>query len=1339
MKQFQQLLLGVIFALSAQVAQSQVTVDFSADDLVVCPGSPVFFSDLCAVPLGYTITYAWNFPGGFATSTTTANPTVFYYTPGTYSVSLTITVAGLGSFTLSKPGYIQVVEPSIAGATYSFPDICNQLAVSFASTSTAGGAPITSYLWDFDDGTFSASEDPMKTYSSPGTYDVILFITDGNGCSDNFTLPVTVSAPLSSNMSVTGATFSCGASVTPTISAITSGGTIPYSYEWDYGNGTTSTLPSSSVTYTDCGEYDITYTVTDANGCSVTHTYNNYIRISCPVADFDMGGDSICQNGTVFFDNLSTPGATSYLWQFNFPAATPSSTLAEPSNTFAAPGLKQIKLTATYPGGCVDTHMDTITILPKPVIAGLIATDSTACEVPFTSTFSTGGITGTGPFDYLWDFDGITSTDENPTITFTATVNYDVTLTVTDANGCTTTVTMTNFIKIKKPDAEFTATPLEGCAPMEVTFTNLSSSDYDGLDHFVWVYDDGTTETLSDLGDHTHVFTDPGTYHVEMTLFTEEGCERTKTMNIYVGEIVADFDIPEDTACNPIQLDNMAFGSEFTTINWGDDLSISVFPPSSDTVHFYAALDTTTYFVEMICENDGCTSYAYDTITVLPMKLAALTSWDCDNPTFLDITIDTTIIFGDFCIDFNNGDTICYTNPIHYDFGGPGNYEMYIIPLDSVLEDDCPVAMTFYGIIPDVDPSYTASTYGVCGTGVVNFTNTSVVTDTEIFNYTWEVGPGVSTGTYYSASSVVDDFSYNFTVGDIYPVTLTLTDINLCTFSYTDTIYVGSPVSAFVVDSITGCSPKTMYLTSTSGTLGSGVTIVTYVWNFDGAAPNYVGEFPPPVIFPNGIYDVKLTVLDNFGCTDVYIETFDFSNVLSASYIGDSLSCNVTDPLHFENTSTGDYDSILWNYGDGTTDTTFHGDHMYATEGNYIVSLTVSDTLGCIITYIDSFDIVFDNLIADFDLNYLTSATCPPVPLQLINTSTGDVADFLWEVERETGTYFYTFDTLVFTYTVPGDYDVALYVTSTHGCTDTLSIPNAIDIPGPFGYMASFPAEGCLPLEVTFNIDSVNADLIYIDFGDGDTLQVTGDVTHTYTTSGSFCPSLILLDSSGCSFEVNCTSSIEVYDSPLADIYLTDSSLCIGETATIYNATIDGISDPSTDFELSFGDGSSLTTDFDSIDHDYPLEGSYLVTFITSNDHCSDTATTTVLVNTFPTAEFSYTPYEGCYPLTVYFTLTGVTADDVLLEFGDGNSAYVSGDTSYTYTTAGEFIPGLILNSSSGCDQPIIGDDTIRVSDIPVAAFIVSDSAICEAETITIYNTDTSSLYSPTINYTIDF
>lgn len=135
----------------------------------------------CAVLFDNTSTnatsYLWNFGDG--TTSTEINPTKTYNVGGTYSVSLKATGEG-GAVSTTKMVLIQQSTQSqlpVANFTFSGGGCTAPCSVSFTNTSTNA----VSYSWDFGDGTTSTSVNPNKTYTTGGTYSVILTATNAAG------------------------------------------------------------------------------------------------------------------------------------------------------------------------------------------------------------------------------------------------------------------------------------------------------------------------------------------------------------------------------------------------------------------------------------------------------------------------------------------------------------------------------------------------------------------------------------------------------------------------------------------------------------------------------------------------------------------------------------------------------------------------------------------------------------------------------------------------------------------------------------------------------------------------------------------------------------------------------------------------------------------------------------------------------------------------------------------------------------------------------------------------------------------------------------------------------
>src|SRR5439155_1239301 len=136
-------------------------------------------------------------------------------------------------------------------------------AVTFTATVSGGTAPY-SYGWSFGDGTNGMGSSVSYTYQSPGNYSVIFTVTDSKGQTAGSTQTITVSQPLSLTASFTFSPSSPMTGQTVTFTASASGGTSPYSFNWNFGDGTSGTGSVVNHAYSTVGTFTVTSTVKDA-------------------------------------------------------------------------------------------------------------------------------------------------------------------------------------------------------------------------------------------------------------------------------------------------------------------------------------------------------------------------------------------------------------------------------------------------------------------------------------------------------------------------------------------------------------------------------------------------------------------------------------------------------------------------------------------------------------------------------------------------------------------------------------------------------------------------------------------------------------------------------------------------------------------------------------------------------------------------------------------------------------------------------------------------------------------------------------------------------------------
>ncbi|MFM2190939.1 MAG: hypothetical protein RL491_1325, partial [Bacteroidota bacterium] len=348
--------------------------------------------------------YSYQWSNG-ATSQTISN-----LAPGIYTCTVTDSTQCTKTVTVPVSG----AQPIVLNETVTG-NVCDNVSGSISLAPTGGTGQNYTYLWS------NGATTSSITGLAGGTYTVT--VTDSNGCTQsgsyniNAVVPVTVSS---------GGNQSTCSGDPATIAGVVNGGTQPYSYTWSNGavSGAQTVNPTSTTVYT--------LTVTDANGCSSQASVTVDVT---PYPSLQVSQDlDICYEAST---QLSASGATTYSW-------SPSTGLSDPNiaNPTANPLTTTTYVVTAANGSCVATDSVTITVLPE-IIPSFVP-DTIQGFTPFTVNFSN---TSSGANTYNWAFgDGNTSTDQNPTHVYETMGQYTVLLTVTNALGCTDTVSFSYII-----------------------------------------------------------------------------------------------------------------------------------------------------------------------------------------------------------------------------------------------------------------------------------------------------------------------------------------------------------------------------------------------------------------------------------------------------------------------------------------------------------------------------------------------------------------------------------------------------------------------------------------------------------------------------------------------------------------------------------------------------------------------------------------------------------------------------------------------------------------------------------------------------------------------------
>jgi parallel beta-helix repeat protein len=214
--------------------------------------------------------YGWNFGDGG--SSTTQNPGHTYSTAGNYTATLTVTDSK--SATNSKSLSISVTAaPSPLSATASANPTSGQapLAVNFTGSAGGGKSPYT-YSWNFGDSQSSSAQNPSHTYSAAGNLTATLTVTDSASATANASVNISVSASPSLSANANASPTSGLAPLAVNFTGSATGGAPPYSYSWNFGDGSSSTTQNPSHMYSAIGNYTAILTITDSSFANANAT-----------------------------------------------------------------------------------------------------------------------------------------------------------------------------------------------------------------------------------------------------------------------------------------------------------------------------------------------------------------------------------------------------------------------------------------------------------------------------------------------------------------------------------------------------------------------------------------------------------------------------------------------------------------------------------------------------------------------------------------------------------------------------------------------------------------------------------------------------------------------------------------------------------------------------------------------------------------------------------------------------------------------------------------------------------------------------------------------------------
>ncbi|MDE1865859.1 MAG: hypothetical protein KGH94_04455 [Candidatus Micrarchaeota archaeon] len=1142
------------------------------------------------------------------------------------------------------------------------------------------------------------------TFNTAGTYNITLNVTDQSGETNQSSLIIIVTPPLTTQLIPNRTYISADQGVSFT--NVTLNGTGSYKYSISVNPSEGAVFGNGVINFTTPGNYVVTLNVTDYSGEFANSSVNITVTPPLVITSFNASQTYISADQTVNFTYNTTGGTGNN--QFTYTVRCDSSyespySISGNSITFTHPGYCIVILNVTDQTGETNSSKIAIQITPPLIITDLIpnmSLISTGQTVSFTNITYYG--TGNNTYSYSVN-NGIAGLDyviNNNSITFNTPGNYLVTETVNDQSGETnstnTTITVTPPLVI----TEFNASQTYISADQTVNFT-YNTTGGTGNNQFTISVNNTDGATINQNG--TITFSTPGLYNVTLNVtdYSGEFNQSSIIINVTKPLVITEFNASQTyiSAGQTIDFTNVTTGG-----TGNNKYSYSVECESQSNNPYSISNNSITF-----------TAPAYCLVTLNVSDLSGET-----NSSVLEIGVTppltTQLIANRTYISADQG--VSFTN-VTLNGTGNNNYIISVKPSEGVIFGDSGVInFTTPGNyvvtlnVTDQSGEFANSSVNVTVTPPLTttlFPNRTLISTGQWISFINDTFNGTGSNSYWYSFSC-DGAVQNETNGNTWQfnlptevpcsVTLHVSDLSGETANSTVNVTVTPPLTTNLTANWTYISAGQSVKFTNVTLNGTGGNKYSYTYECDGVS---IGDNNVFTFNDAGLCTVTLNVSDLSGETNSSSVTINVTPPLTTTLIPNRTLISAGQNVSFSNITTGGTGNVIYTYTfDNTTGVISNGNNIFTfnVPGNFIVSITsndatgevsssnvtitVTDTLGLILLenkhkIVQGSTIVFSNI--------TTGGTGHNVYWYTISNSVGVTFNGNNAVFQDVGTYNITLHVT----DISGEYnqssntvvvDEPLLINESFTSTPYVSADQLVNVSS----SGPWPDSGVGPYTYEWFYVLLPNFVIYPATICADPTSLTCLFqTNSNTPTGQYLFFLQVTDSEVPNMTIDSPFTFITVTPPLVitSFFASPNSIDAGQSVILMNTTSGGTG--SNKYTYSVNSLSGVSSQGNTFTFNSP--GSYLIT-LSVKDRTGENATanTVVTVTTpFVTQLFNTTRVLISAGQNVSFSniTTGGSGGNIYTYFVNGNSITVSGN-KIVFPNAGNFIVTLGVKDSMG-------------------------------------------------------